>query len=1351
MIPRPVGGALAALAVLAGPLVAAPPALAAAPDDSLLAHYRFEETTGTVVTDATGHGLHGTVVGGATWTGASLDLPGAANNGSYVALPSGLLAGQTEATVSVEVKADAASLSRPGFLWNLGGTSGNSGSTGSWFTSTNGTLRSTITPTNWAAEQNATWTGTNLTAGVWQNVTTTFADNGNGTSTMTLYVDGTQVAQNAAVTMSPATLADHTVNRLGGSAYAGDNGFGGELAEARIYTAALDAGQVRDLADADARSTADAVLAAVDLGDTSAVTADLVLPTGVTWSTSDASVVTAGGAVTRPASGAPDATATLTATATVRGATGTRTFPVTVPALAAGETSLPPATALAAHYPLTAAFQGSDTTRTSSIGGVTNAVWAEQYVDLTSGYIANNAFTGFTLAGGSMAFSFDVNVSSAATGSPSSTLFTYGSSATATNISYRPFRTATSSAAVVTVGGTQVAVAATDHPQVRDTWMNVTVVLDAAADTLTVYENGVQAAQTTGVTQDASSIGNGVLRLNRDATAFYNVPTLYRDVKVYRSAVTADQASALARVDADFAWQQLLATVDLGDTTQITGDLDLPGAPLITWTSSAPGVVAADGTVTRPAPGAADAPVTLTATLTRGGLTFTQSFDLTVLAQLSDTEKAEADAAALTVTGADALRTIVTLPGTGTVNGSTITWTTGDADVLPLVTDAGTVYADPVRPAYGHPATHATLTARVTSGDATVTRQVPVTVAALPREVPDEAYAFAYFTGNSVAGENIYLAASNGNNALSWSELNGGQYVLTSQYGEKGLRDPFILRSVEGDTFYLIATDLSIGRNGDWGRAQTDGSQYIEIWESTDLVTWSAQRHVKVSPDTAGMTWAPEAYYDDELGEYVVFWASRVFTDDTRTTCITTESGSGCYARMMYATTKDFITFSEPRIWQDTGAARIDSTVLKDGDAYYRFTKDEGGQTGCTDIISERSTSLSAVTTAASLGAGQGWTSVATCIAKNAGFSGAVEGPTIFKANEGDTSPYDYYLYLDNYGGSGYFPLGTNDLDAAAWTRVSGSLPSSRHGTVMPVTANQWNSLTGNPLQTTGSSLGVTASAAQRTATAIVSAADGGQVGGAVTFTAGAWSQTVYLTEDDGVYRATATLPDSLTGTVTVAAAYAGTAEITGSGSQVDVALPTDDPDPEPTATPTAEPTAEPTATPTTVPTTEPTAGPTAGPAPTTPAPSTTTTPAGAPALRWVQGGQVLRDGTTFRPGSAVSLQVTGAAPGSAVRLELHSDPVLIASATTAADGTAVLTGSIPTGTPAGKHHLVLLVDGVQVSSVAVVVQGSTTGGLAATGADAAGAVALTALLLLGAGLTAVLAVRRRRLGAAVD
>lgn len=139
-----------------------------------------------------------------------------------------------------------------------------------------------------------------------------------------------------------------------------------------------------------------------------------------------------------------------------------------------------------------------------------------------------------------------------------------------------------------------------------------------------------------------------------------------------------------------------------------------------------------------------------------------------------------------------------------------------------------------------------------------------------------EGYVFAYFTGDSRAGEKIHLAASNGNNALDWTELNNGQPILTSTKGTTGLRDPFLLRSNDGKKFFLIATDLSIGSGTSWGNAVKFGSRYIEVWESTDLVNWSEQRHVQVSPPEAGNTWAPEAYYDTSINAYVVFWASTL-------------------------------------------------------------------------------------------------------------------------------------------------------------------------------------------------------------------------------------------------------------------------------------------------------------------------------------------------------------------------------------------------------------------------------------------------------------------------------------------
>ncbi|MEK8225776.1 immunoglobulin-like domain-containing protein [Oerskovia sp. M15] len=58
------------------------------------------------------------------------------------------------------------------------------------------------------------------------------------------------------------------------------------------------------------------------------------------------------------------------------------------------------------------------------------------------------------------------------------------------------------------------------------------------------------------------------------------------------------------------------------------------------------------------------------------------------------------------------------------------------------------------------------------------------------------AYFFPYFKGESTAdGEEIYFAASQGNDPLNWQELGDDKTVLESELGEKGLRDPFVIRS----------------------------------------------------------------------------------------------------------------------------------------------------------------------------------------------------------------------------------------------------------------------------------------------------------------------------------------------------------------------------------------------------------------------------------------------------------------------------------------------------------------------------------------------------------------------------
>lgn len=65
--------------------------------------------------------------------------------------------------------------------------------------------------------------------------------------------------------------------------------------------------------------------------------------------------------------------------------------------------------------------------------------------------------------------------------------------------------------------------------------------------------------------------------------------------------------------------------------------------------------------------------------------------------------------------------------------------------------------------------------------------------------------------------------------------------------GTGGLRDPFILRKQDG-TFVVLATDL---KGTDWSLQ----SQYIHVWDSADLRSFTGYRRLKLH-DMATHSWA---------------------------------------------------------------------------------------------------------------------------------------------------------------------------------------------------------------------------------------------------------------------------------------------------------------------------------------------------------------------------------------------------------------------------------------------------------------------------------------------------------------
>ncbi|KAF4502371.1 Arabinanase levansucrase invertase [Fusarium agapanthi] len=263
-----------------------------------------------------------------------------------------------------------------------------------------------------------------------------------------------------------------------------------------------------------------------------------------------------------------------------------------------------------------------------------------------------------------------------------------------------------------------------------------------------------------------------------------------------------------------------------------------------------------------------------------------------------------------------------------------------------------------------------------------------------------EGYAFLYF-GNR--DENIYLAASNGNDAISFTELNNGKPILTSTKGDGGVRDP-----------------SSCGH-------------------MRETISTSSRLIFALSAAQAGETLNALAA---DLETYVVYWASGIYDNKANPNHDPIE-----YQRMVYATTDEFITFSEPKLWQDGPPnGRIDSTVIKEDGVYYRFTK--ATINGCADIVQESSASLSAGL--------DDWRQIASCIGKNAGAQ-EMEGPSIFKTNCNDVNGARYILLADEFGGNDYVPLESTDLAGGKWTLRTGyKYPESpRHGTIIPLTLEE--------------------------------------------------------------------------------------------------------------------------------------------------------------------------------------------------------------------------------------------------------------------------------------------------------
>jgi uncharacterized protein len=201
-------------------------------------HYKFDETSGNVVSDSSGNARTGTAIGAHTWVagriGNALTFDGTS---AFVVLPVGVVSTLTEVTIATWVQLDASK------VWQRIADFGNNTTVYMFLTPTSnvGKVQLAITTNSNPGQQLLNGT-TALPLATWKHIAIVL--DGQKAS---LYVDGT-LESTSAVTMRLADLGTTANNWLGRSQYAQDPYFKGQLDDFRIYDRALSAEQLSAIA-----------------------------------------------------------------------------------------------------------------------------------------------------------------------------------------------------------------------------------------------------------------------------------------------------------------------------------------------------------------------------------------------------------------------------------------------------------------------------------------------------------------------------------------------------------------------------------------------------------------------------------------------------------------------------------------------------------------------------------------------------------------------------------------------------------------------------------------------------------------------------------------------------------------------------------------------------------------------------------------------------------------------------------------------------------------------------------------------------------------------------------------------
>ena len=208
--------------------------------------------------------------------------------------------------------------------------------------------------------------------------------------------------------------------------------------------------------------------------------------------------------------------------------------------------------------------------------------------------------------------------------------------------------------------------------------------------------------------------------------------------------------------------------------------------------------------------------------------------------------------------------------------------------------------------------------------------------------------------------------------------------------------------------------------------------QGIGIAHSKDLITWSdaAFLPVMVHERKAVNAWAPEIVCDDETGQYLIFWSTTIpgrfpATDESGSV---NKEGVALNHRIYRTTTRDFKDYSRAELFLDPGFNVIDATIVRDGNRYLMFLKDE-------TLRPEARKDIRLAVADHALGP---YVLAPEPISKE----NWVEGPTAFRAGQ------DLFVLFDAYTRKRY--EGVKSRDLKTWSGLGAELQmpaGARHGT----------------------------------------------------------------------------------------------------------------------------------------------------------------------------------------------------------------------------------------------------------------------------------------------------------------